>query len=149
MKFNIIFKTSRKITIELLEYGVYFATEPYQVYINGEIAGTSEKVVYTIDNLKPDTEYEIYLKNDSVQSETVKFRTDYEFVTLNVREFGAKGDGKQDDTLFIQTAIYSCPKDGRVYIPKGIYNITCLFLNLGKVFFSCCCCCFFYLFRPV
>lgn len=129
MKFNIIFKTSRKITIELLDYGVYFAKEPYQVYINGELAGTSNKVVYTIDKLKPDTEYEIYLKNEFTQSETVKFRTDYEFVTLNVRDFGAKGDGEQDDTLFLQAAIYACPKHGRVYIPKGVYKFVCLFLK--------------------
>ena len=57
MKFNIIFKTSRKITIELLEYGIYYAKEPYQIYLNGEFAGTSDKVVHTIDKLKPDTEY--------------------------------------------------------------------------------------------
>ena len=32
----------------------------------------------------------------------VEFKTDYEYVTLNVREFGAYGDGEHDDTNAIQ-----------------------------------------------
>ena len=59
----------------------------------------------------------------------MKFRTDYEFVTLNVREFGAWGDGKHDDTICIQAAIHACPKNGRVFIPKGTYKISCIFLK--------------------
>lgn len=59
----------------------------------------------------------------------VSFHTDYEFVTLNVRDFGAKGDGETDDTRFIQAAILACPKDSRVLIPKGCYRITSLFLK--------------------
>mgnify|MGYP002226078704 CR=1 FL=1 len=47
------------------------------------------------------------------------FSTDYEFVTLNVRDFGAKGDGESDDTLFIQAAVMACPKQSRVLIPAG------------------------------
>ena len=50
-------------------------------------------------------------------------------MTLNVREFGAKGDGIQDDTPFIQAAILSCPKDSRVLVPEGTYRVTSLFLK--------------------
>ena len=57
------------------------------------------------------------------------FSTDYEFVTLNVRDFGAKGDGESDDTLFIQAAVMACPKQSRVLIPAGTYRITSLFLR--------------------
>lgn len=129
MNFKVIFKTSRKFTIELEEYGVYFAQKPYQVYLNGELMETADKVVHTIDGLKPDTEYTICLKNDETESETIKLRTEYEYVTLNVRDFGARGDGKCDDTLAIQAAINACPKQSRVYIPKGCYKIVCLFLK--------------------
>lgn len=57
------------------------------------------------------------------------FTTDYEFVTLNVRDFGAKGDGVNNDTSFIQAAIMACPKDSRVLIPEGVYKVTSLFLK--------------------
>ena len=46
-----------------------------------------------------------------------------------MRDFGAKGDGVQNDTLFIQAAIMACPKEGRVLIPEGTYKITSLFLK--------------------
>ena len=129
MEFRVIFKTSRKATIELLDGGVYFADEPYRVYVNGELYGQSETVIYTIDGLKPDTTYDVHIENSKDRSDVQKIKTDYEFVTLNVRQFGAKGDGEHDDTLFIQAAIYACPKDSRVLIPKGTYKVTCLFLK--------------------
>ena len=50
--------------------------------------------------------------------ETVRFKTDYEFVTLNVRRFGARGDGKHDDTVAIQAAVSSCPSTEECIFPK-------------------------------
>ena len=65
------------------------------------------------------------------EAAAITFRTDSESFTLNVRAFGAKGDGETDDTLAIQTAINACPPNGRVLIPKGVYMFTCLFLKSG------------------
>lgn len=46
-------------------------------------------------------------------------------MTSNVREFGAKGDGKFDDTEAFFKAIEAIPATGGVlYIPPGIYNLT-------------------------
>ena len=55
MEFRVIFKTSRKATIGLLRGGVYFADEPYRVYVNGKLHSESKLVVHTIEGLKPDT----------------------------------------------------------------------------------------------
>lgn len=129
MQFDVIFKTSRKITIEISEYGIWFTLRPYRIYLNEHLVMTSERVVQTLAGLLPDTTYVIRLEADGQSSEPKVIRTNYEFVTLNVKQFGAKGDGMQDDTLFIQTAIQACPPHGRVYIPEGIYRITCLFLK--------------------
>jgi hypothetical protein len=42
---------------------------------------------------------------------------------VNVRDFGAKGDGKTDDTKAIAAAI-SGASDGLVEFPRGTYRIT-------------------------
>mgnify|MGYP001017801579 CR=1 FL=1 len=42
---------------------------------------------------------------------------------VNVRWFGAKGDGVTDDTVAIQAALTAAPADGRVTLPPGVYRI--------------------------
>lgn len=127
--FSIIFKTSRKVMIEVEDFGIWTTDKPYEIYLNGKMYLKADRAVQTIAGLKPDTEYEIYLKSGERVSETVTVRTEYEFVTLDVKRFRAVGDGVHDDTASIQAAIMSCPKQGRVYIPEGKYKVTSLFLK--------------------
>lgn len=127
--FDIIFKTSRRVTIELKEQGIYYTDQPYKIYIDGQFYMDSKQVVQTIKGLKPDTDYHIQIKNETDESEVADVHTDYEFVTLDVRRFGARGDGEHDDTICIQAAINACPEHGRVWVPKGIYRVSSLFLK--------------------
>lgn len=130
MDLKLIMKSARSAVIEIADGGTYYTKEKYRVLVNDEYVKNAETVITSVFNLKPETKYEISLiKEDGTQAGKIKFTTEYEFVTLNVRDFGAKGDGKQDDTKFIQAAILSCPKDSRVLIPKGTYKITSLFLK--------------------
>ncbi|MBQ4362992.1 MAG: glycoside hydrolase family 28 protein [Oscillospiraceae bacterium] len=86
-----------------------------------------------IDGLKPVTKYTaVFEQGGETMSET--FTTAYEFVTLDVREFGAKGDGETDDTAAIQAAIMCCPHDSRVLLTGGTYKVTNIFLKSNIVF---------------
>lgn len=128
MELRVVFKTARSVTIETITEQIYEFDTPGKIFVNGEGYGETNKVVFTLFDLKPDMDYNVSLERNGEKTE-VSFKTDYEFVTLNVRELGALGDGIQNDTPFIQAAIMACPNDGRVLIPAGKYRITSLFLK--------------------
>jgi polygalacturonase len=47
-----------------------------------------------------------------------------EGATLNVKDFGAVGDGVADDTSAIQAAINAMTAGGVLYLPEGTYRTT-------------------------
>lgn len=128
MDFRAIFISSRRCTVELIDAGIYHTDQEYEIFVDGNSRGVHHHVIYTVQDLKPDTEYKVEVRMRS-ESVTHTIHTEYEYVTLNVRKFGARGDGVHDDTLAIQAAINCCPKNSRVYIPKGVYKMTSLFLK--------------------
>ena len=128
MKIDVIFKSSRSITIELKNNDIY-TTKPYSVYLNDEIVISNyDKNVFSIFNLEQDTKYQVKVIQDK-NEESIDVTTLKESVTLNVKKMGAKGDGKSLDTNFIQSAILACPDNGRVYFPDGNYYTGPLFLR--------------------
>lgn len=133
MEFQVILITARSIVLELQERSAYYYWDDYEIYINGEERLRSNKAVESVYGLKPDTDYTVLIKRNGECSEPLKFHTKTEFVTLNVRDFRAKGDGFTDDTMFLQAAIMSCPENGRVLIPKGTYKFTNLFLKSNLI----------------
>lgn len=110
--------------------GLYKAKENLKLWVNDREYGMVETVVTSVYDLLPDKDYVLTVadKDKQIYGE-VRIHTKRESVTLNVRDFGAKGDGVSNDNPYIQAAILACPKDGRVLIPEGIYNITSLFLK--------------------
>lgn len=122
--FEIIFKSSTSVTIEKINQDVYY-TKPYDIYLNRQqVASQVDKNIFSLYDLLPNTEYELEIEGDRVN-----FRTDFEYVCLDVRLFGAKGDGKTNDTAFIQACINACPPQSRVLISKGNYLVGPLFLK--------------------
>ena len=61
LKFSIIFVTSRTMTIEVKDFGIWNTTKPYTIYLDGKDLMTSNRTVQTIKGLTPDTRYEIQL----------------------------------------------------------------------------------------
>ena len=126
--FNIIFKSSRSITIELDNQDVFY-TKQYDVFLNGnKIMEGVNKNICSIYNLIPSTDYTLEISRGETK-ESLEFTTEEEYVTLNVKDFGVKGDGVTLDTACIQGCILSCPDKGRVYFPKGNYYTGPIFLK--------------------
>ena len=131
MQISLIMKTARSASFMLDDGGIYYTKEKYRLLLNGQEVKTTDKVITSVYQLKPQTDYELAVCAGEEVLGTEQFTTDEEFVTLDVKKFGAKGDGVSDDTSFIQAAIMACPKKSRVLIPKGIYKITSIFLKSG------------------
>ena len=132
MNIRLIMKTARSATFEFEDGGIYETVETYRLFVNHAECKLINTVIASIYDLKPDTEYLLEVQNEAGEAAgSLSFRTDEEFVTINVKELGAAGDGISDDTGFIQAAIMACPPRSRVLIPKGKYRITSIFLKNG------------------
>lgn len=130
MRLESVMVTARSATFQAVDGGIVQTKERYRIRCNGEVVKEIDTAVFSLFDLKPGTAYEVVAENrNGERLDKVSFQTEMEFVTLDVTEFGAKGDGVQDDTQFIQTAILACPPRGRVLIPKGTYRIVSLFLK--------------------
>ena len=129
MQFQVLLATARSLVLQMMDTEADYETGEYDIYLDGVKRLTSRKTIETIYDLEPDTSYKIKAVRGQDCSEELTVKTKHEFVTLNVRDFGAKGDGVSDDTLCIQAAILTCPPDSRVYIPEGTFRFTNLFLK--------------------
>lgn len=128
MELKIIYQTSRSAVLEIIDGGIFHTQTPYSLQLNGKDCGTTDRIITGIYVLKPDTEYLLKVTSNEIH-ESITFTTLSESYTLNVKDFGAKGDGRNDDTCCIQATIMACPENGRVYLSEGIYRITSLFLK--------------------
>ncbi|MCR5742561.1 MAG: glycoside hydrolase family 28 protein [Lachnospiraceae bacterium] len=121
--------TGRSVTFAINDGGRYYVTAKYDIYLNDSKVLETEKVINSLYELMPDTDYVVKVCVNGQVAGSCAFRTKKERLTINVRHLGAKGDGVSDDTHFIQAAILACPEGGRVLIPSGVYRITQIFLK--------------------
>ena len=133
MNFNIVEVFNRSVTIELVSETIFKQENPFDVLINGKKVLSSDRNVVSVTGLLPDTGYVIGVDDGASVTEK-EFTTRHESVLLDVKAFGAKGDGVSVDTAAIQAAIACCPKDGTVYLPKGVYYVSPLFLKSDMTF---------------
>lgn len=129
MNFTILQIFNRSVTIEIENQDIYYSETPYDILLDGVPVLESEtRNVVSLYGLTPDTKYVLTLQGaegEAFQS----FTTKHESVRLNVKRFGAFGNGEADETNFLQAAILSCPEHGTVYFPKGTYLSGPLFLK--------------------
>ncbi|MDE7300668.1 MAG: glycoside hydrolase family 28 protein, partial [Clostridia bacterium] len=119
--FKKLFVSSTSACFELDNKNPYYSPQKYKVVLNGkEVGEEKDSNVFSLFNLTPNTEYTV---GTTLGGFTLKFKTDKETGTVNVKDLGAKGDGVTDDTYPVQMAIDSCPKGGRVIIPEGSFYV--------------------------
>ena len=146
MEIKLLCKTAKTITFQIVNEKCFYLDEETEIYVNGEKTVITSKNVNTIHDLTPDKEYIIFVKNSAGESNRLEVKTEFAAFILNIREFGAVGDGKTLDTFAIQTAIYSAPADSIIEIPEGEYltgpvflksDITINIAKNAKLFSSC------------
>ena len=96
----------------------YYAPAPFTVYLDGEEVAQVNTNVFSLFDLQPNRTYTLTLSDEP---EPFSFQTPGETFALNVKDFGAVGDGVTDDTRAIQAAIHMLPEGGRLIFPAGTY----------------------------
>ncbi len=126
---TVLFLSPVSACFELEEREPWFAPEPYTLTLNGEGAGGGDSNVFSLFGLHPAGDYRLQLRFASGKTEELRFRTPEERCALDVRGFGAAGDGEKDDTSAIQAAIAALPAGGRLVFSPGVYRTLPLFLK--------------------
>lgn len=127
---SVMWTGAREAVVRIPDDGLFQSRHSWSVFVDGSLSCVTNRVVTYVDGLKPGSAVDIKAvcdENGAVCGARVVTRP--ETYLLNVRDFGAKGDGFSDDTPYIQAAISCCPEDGRVIVPKGMYRVSSLFLQ--------------------
>lgn len=118
---NSIYTGAVSACLELRNENPYYAPQPYTVYIAGKEVLRSNTNVFSLFGLQPSTQYELKLKFADLTVETATIETTAVSGGVDVKTFGAVGDGVHDDTRAIQTAINCLPVGGLLRFPAGTY----------------------------
>lgn len=128
---KILALTPVSVTVELENtLSPYFSPDKFVVKLNGKTIREETKNVFSVFCLNGGVDYEL-----EARGERVNFRLPREYVAVSVHSFGAKGDGKHDDTGAFQAAINCLPEGYYLYVPAGIYPVRPLFLKSGVCIF--------------
>ena len=123
---KLLFTSSTSACFEWHNDLAYYKGEEYKIYLNGVEAYSGNTNVFSLFDLTPGTKY--IITSPSLEGE-LEFTTNSESAAINVRDFGAVGDGVTDDTMAVQTAINCLPRGGRLYFPRGTYLVAPLCLK--------------------
>ncbi len=103
----------------------------YDIYLNDRPVQRTCRTHCTLEGLRPRTAYVIYVRICGEHFVNGEFTTQNTPRRLNVKEFGAKGDGRTMDTAALQSAIDRCGPEEEVYLPAGIFLTGALDLHGG------------------
>ncbi len=102
-------------------------TRSYDIYQDGLKVATTNKHFYTAKGLLPGHTYTFSVcftesrEKKFLEENSIEVSTKQAGRVINIKDFGAAGDGVTHDTEAIQKAINMCEKGGTVIIPAGTY----------------------------
>lgn len=99
----------------------YYAPAEFEVSLDGVKQFSCKANVFSVFGLRPGTDYAVSLAFADGTSDEVSFTTRAVTCGVNVRDFGAVGDGITDDSDAIQTAVHFLPQGGLLHFPAGTY----------------------------
>lgn len=124
---NILLITPTSVSVELKNDDCY-ATDPFEVILNGASYGKREHNIFSLYGLEPDHDYVLQVIAKGVDKAV-------SFHTLNRREkvyHSSRVGGSEDDTAGIQQAIDSLEAEEFLTI-QGVYKVVSLFLRDGLI----------------
>ena len=105
---------------ELQNDAPYYAPEAYRVWLDGVEQSTGNTNVFSLFSLLPGKTYRLKVQMGEA-AEEISFTTKTVSAGVNVKDFGAVGDGVTEDTAAIQAAIHCLPENGLLHFPAGTY----------------------------
>lgn len=127
---KILTVTSRSACFELVNSSPYYCDEEFTITLNGQPVRTEKRNTFSVFGLNPDTSYTL-----CAGKKTVRFKTEKEDYTFNVRDFNALGDGVHDDTGAFTAALACMPHGSTLYVPAGTYFLKPIFLKSGTTLY--------------
>ncbi len=106
----------------------------YGVTVDGVAVGSTAKLHFTLRDLLPGQTYHVRVTAEVAAAQglfsgEVMVTTPPSQPVINVRDFGAVGDGVTLNTRALQSAIDACPAGGVVLVPAGVFVSGALFLK--------------------
>lgn len=120
----------RNATLEMACGHPWQAPWDHQVMLDDVPILTTRTNVFTLSGLEPGRDYKVAVESNGHRL-SLGIRTRAEAALLDVRACGAVGDGRHDDTVFLQAAIQACPAGGTLLVPPGDWLTGPLFLKSG------------------
>ncbi|URZ05064.1 glycosyl hydrolase family 28 protein [Clostridium felsineum] len=114
----------------------------YTIYNDkGQKVGETDKTYYKLQNLQQHNKYKYRVKahtgdlEESKPSNEVTIKTEKKEKIINVKDYGAVGNGTAKDTVAIQKAIDACKDGETVLLPQGKYLSGALYLHDNMTFY--------------
>ena len=113
------------------------AAETYTVLLDDAVAAHTEKTHCTLEALRPETAYSLFVqwRSGSIGELTVRTTPTKHRLNVTAAPYFAVGDGETMNTAALQKAIDDCGEQEAVYLPAGIYRTGALRLHSNMEIF--------------